>query len=52
MHRPGIEPGAKPWKGFMLPVHHRCALLPGFRLSKRIAGPILQYLFVFKLFFR
>ncbi len=25
MHRPGIEPGAKPWKGFMLPVHHRCS---------------------------
>jgi hypothetical protein len=22
LHQPGIEPGAKPWKGSMLPLHH------------------------------
>ena len=24
LHLPGIEPGAPPWKGSMLPLHHRC----------------------------
>ena len=34
MHRPGIEPGTRPWQGRILPLNHRCdAMAPLFTMS-------------------